>query len=133
MDGTLIDNTGAVSEENVSLIKSTGIPMTLVSARAPMEMMEAIEKLDLTGAQVGFNGALIYRVDNGRVLPLHSQPIAKKMFILFLVRFMRNFQRSVCYTMICINGIVMRLIREFFLSRKLRNKNQHEQCCSAIF
>lgn len=128
MDGTLIDNTGAVSEENVSLIKSTGIPMTLVSARAPMEMMAAIEKLDLTGAQVGFNGALIYRV-----LPLHSQPIAKKMFILFLVRFMRNFQRSVCYTMICINGIVMRLIREFFLSRKLRNKNQHEQCCSAIF
>lgn len=42
MDGTLIDNTGAVSEENVSLIKSTGIPMTLVSARAPMEMMAAI-------------------------------------------------------------------------------------------
>lgn len=36
MDGTLLDNTGAVSEENVSLIKSAGIPMTLVSARAPM-------------------------------------------------------------------------------------------------
>ena len=78
MDGTLLDNTGAVSEENVSLIKSAGIPMTLVSARAPMEMMAAIEKLDLTGAQVGFNGGLIYRVDNGRVLPIHSQPIAKK-------------------------------------------------------
>ncbi|MFU1875737.1 HAD family hydrolase, partial [Enterococcus faecium] len=62
MDGTLLDNTGAVSEENVSLIKSAGIPMTLVSACAPMEMMAAIEKLDLTGAQVGFNGGLIYRV-----------------------------------------------------------------------
>ena len=46
MDGTLLDNTGAVSEENVSLIKSAGIPMTLVSARAPMEMMAAIKKLD---------------------------------------------------------------------------------------
>ena len=78
MDGTLLDNTGVVSEENVSLIKSAGIPMTLVSARAPMEMMAAIEKLDLTGAQVGFNGGLIYRVDNGRVFPIHSQPIAKK-------------------------------------------------------
>lgn len=77
MDGTLLDNTGVVSEENVSLIKSAGIPMTLVSARAPMEMTAAIEKLDLTGAQVGFNGGLIYRVDNGRVLPIHSQPIAK--------------------------------------------------------
>ena len=77
MDGTLLDNTGAVSEENVSLLKSAGIPMTLVSARAPMEMMAAIKKLDLTGAQVSFNGGLIYRVEGGRILPIHSQPIAK--------------------------------------------------------
>lgn len=132
MDGTLLDNTGAVSEENVSLIKSAGIPMTLVSARAPMEMMAAIKKLDLTGAQVSFNGGLIYLVEGGRILPIHSQPIAKEMFILFLARFMRNFQRSVCHTMICINGIVMRLTKEFSLSRSLRNKSRHEQCCSAI-
>ncbi len=77
MDGTLLDNAGKVSEENAYLIKAAGIPMTLVSARAPMEMMAAIESLDLTGAQVGFNGGLIYRVENGRVLPIHRQPIDK--------------------------------------------------------
>ena len=78
MDGTLLDNTGIVSEENATMIKSAGIPLTLVSARAPMEMMAAIKKLDLTGAQVGFNGGLIYRVKNGRILPIHSQPIARE-------------------------------------------------------
>ena len=44
MDGTLLDNTGAVSEENVSLIKSAGIPMTLVSARAPIEQKVTQQK-----------------------------------------------------------------------------------------
>ncbi|GEO57959.1 Cof-type HAD-IIB family hydrolase [Companilactobacillus bobalius] len=61
MDGTLLNSEGNVSDVNVSAIKNSGIPFTLVSARAPMEMANAIDKLDLTDPQIGFNGGLIYK------------------------------------------------------------------------
>ncbi len=77
MDGTLLNSQGRVSETNAHMIRQSGLPLTLVSARAPMEMREALEALNLTGAQVGFNGALIYRLENGKVQPLHTQVIQK--------------------------------------------------------
>ncbi|GAB7568051.1 hypothetical protein MUSASHINO07_06010 [Gemella sp. Musashino-2025] len=42
------------------------IPLTLVSARAPMEMEDTINKLDLNSIHVAFNGGLIYEVNNGK-------------------------------------------------------------------
>ncbi|WP_179394841.1 HAD family hydrolase [Lacticaseibacillus absianus] len=60
MDGTLLDANGNVSETNAKLIRDSEIPFTLVSARAPMEMADAITRLDLDGPQIGFNGGLIY-------------------------------------------------------------------------
>lgn len=41
MDGTLLNTRGRVSPTNASKIKEANIPITLVSARAPMEMKEA--------------------------------------------------------------------------------------------
>lgn len=79
MDGTLLNSKGQVSESNASLIRDAEIPVTLVSARAPMEMREAVDALQLRGVQVAFNGGLIYRIgDNNEVLPIHTQIIKKK-------------------------------------------------------
>lgn len=75
MDGTLLNHCGMVSDENAHLIKTAGIPMTLVSARAPMEMQAAVRKLDLKGVQIGFNGGLIYRVENEQIVPLYTKAI----------------------------------------------------------
>lgn len=61
MDGTLLNQQGIVSDTTAAAIRTAGIPLTLVSARAPMEMAAAIDKLGLTGPQIGFNGGLIYR------------------------------------------------------------------------
>lgn len=61
MDGTLLNSDGVVSNSNAALIKQSGVPMTLVSARAPMEMAAAIAKLGLHAPQIGFNGGLIYK------------------------------------------------------------------------
>lgn len=61
MDGTLLNSEGNVSDVNALAIKNSGIPFTLVSARAPMEMASAIDKLNLTDSQIGFNGGLIYK------------------------------------------------------------------------
>lgn len=79
MDGTLLNSDGQVSKRNASLIRDAGIPVTLVSARAPMEMRDAVEALQLKGVQVAFNGGLIYRIgDNNEVLPIHTQIIKKE-------------------------------------------------------
>ncbi len=79
MDGTLLDSTGRVSVDNARAIKDADIPVTLVSARAPMEMQEAVEALELTGPQVAFNGGLIYELVNGAVHPLHVQPMPRRV------------------------------------------------------
>lgn len=61
MDGTLLNSRGDVSAENAQIIRESGIPFTLVSARSPMEMKAAIEQLNLTGPQIGYNGGLIFQ------------------------------------------------------------------------
>lgn len=75
MDGTLLDTRGRLAESNARLIDQAGIPLTLVSARAPMEMKEFIDQLRLTGTQIGFNGGLIYRYEQGHIQVLHQQPL----------------------------------------------------------
>lgn len=79
MDGTLLNSEGQVSDSNATLIREAGIPITLVSARAPMEMKEATDALQLKGGQVAFNGGLIYTIGaNNQVLPIHVQTIKNK-------------------------------------------------------
>jgi len=67
MDNTLLNATGVVSEGNIKAIKESKIPFTLVSARAPMEMQDTIDKLNLTSAQIAFNGGLIFKPNNGSI------------------------------------------------------------------
>jgi Cof subfamily protein (haloacid dehalogenase superfamily) len=61
MDGTLLDEHGHVTDVTARALIDSKIPVTLVSARAPMEMAAAIDKLQLTEPQIGFNGGLIYQ------------------------------------------------------------------------
>ncbi|ERK57095.1 hypothetical protein HMPREF1983_01198 [Gemella bergeri ATCC 700627] len=66
MDGTLLNSEGIISNGTVKLLKKMQIPLTLVSARAPMEMEDTISKLDLNSIHVAFNGGLIYEMNNGK-------------------------------------------------------------------
>lgn len=77
MDGALLNSKGWVSDSNAQKIRQAGLPVTLVSARAPMEMRQAIDALGLDGVQVGFNGGLIYQLIDGAVKPLHTEIIKK--------------------------------------------------------
>ena len=79
MDGALLNSKGQVSERNARRIRRADIPITLVSARAPMEMREAIELLGLQGPLVGFNGGLIYEVVNHQIRPLLMMIIFKQV------------------------------------------------------
>lgn len=76
MDGTLLDSQGQLTATNAEKILAAKIPVTLVSARAPIEMAPAIKKLHLTGAQIAFNGGLIFLPDQGRFTPLAETPLS---------------------------------------------------------
>ena len=78
MDGTLLNPQGRVTDSNARLIQDSEIPLTLVSARAPMEMRQALDTLGLIGPQVAFNGGLIYRMNQGKVQPLHIDTIKQE-------------------------------------------------------
>lgn len=75
MDGTLLNQHGKVSAGNTTAIQQAGIPFTLVSARAPRQMMNAIETLKLTAPQIGFNGGLIYQVKDGQLQVIEDSPV----------------------------------------------------------
>lgn len=64
MDGTLLTSNGSVSASTQQFMHNLEIPVTLVSARAPMEMLPTIESLGLTSPQIAFNGCLIFRPTN---------------------------------------------------------------------
>ncbi|MFC6324181.1 HAD family hydrolase [Companilactobacillus baiquanensis] len=77
MDNTLLNEIGVVSEGNIKAIKDSKIPFTLVSARAPMEMKDTIDKLNLTSAQIAFNGGLIFKPANNSIEKIseHNLPL----------------------------------------------------------
>ncbi|WP_461215154.1 HAD family hydrolase [Lacticaseibacillus sp. GG6-2] len=77
MDGTLLNSAGRLTATNAQLIQDAHLPLTLVSARAPIEMAPAITGLHLTGPQIAFNGGLIFRPDDGAFTPLVQAPIGK--------------------------------------------------------
>lgn len=74
MDGTLLNSQGLLAQSNADLILQAHIPVTLVSARAPIEMAPAINMLHLSGPQIAFNGGLIFR-PNATFDPLEAHPI----------------------------------------------------------
>ncbi|MFC6253133.1 HAD family hydrolase [Secundilactobacillus hailunensis] len=76
MDGTLLNQHGKVSPGNTTAIQQAGIPFTLVSARSPRQMLEAIQTLKLTAPQIGFNGGVIYQVKAGQLQVIEDAPIA---------------------------------------------------------
>ncbi|MCH4004840.1 Cof-type HAD-IIB family hydrolase [Lactobacillus crispatus] len=63
MDGTLLNSKGQINAATANYLRQIQIPITLVSARAPMEMQFAIDELNLTGPQMSFNGGMIYKKD----------------------------------------------------------------------
>ncbi|WP_436666699.1 Cof-type HAD-IIB family hydrolase [Latilactobacillus sakei] len=61
LDGTLLNQAGQLSEKDIATVKTSPLPISLVSARSPQEMQATVEQLALTTPQVAFNGGLIYK------------------------------------------------------------------------
>ncbi|MGX7024949.1 HAD family hydrolase [Vagococcus hydrophili] len=79
LDGTLLNETGDVTETNAAMIINSGIPFSLVSARTPNDMAPIVEKLQLNSPQVAFNGGLIYRNESGKRVIISEEFIEWEM------------------------------------------------------
>ncbi|MFD1472104.1 HAD family hydrolase [Companilactobacillus mishanensis] len=75
MDGTLLDKVGGISATNAQAIYRLNTPFTLVSARAPMEMDFAMDRLQLKDPQIAFNGGLIFEKNESGMNVLSENPI----------------------------------------------------------
>ncbi|MDN3984590.1 Cof-type HAD-IIB family hydrolase [Lactiplantibacillus plantarum] len=100
LDGTLLNSQGIVSPQTVQAVRESGLPMTLVSARAPIEMRDTIQALGLTGPQIGFNGGLIFEYCQNQVKALQAAPLDQKL-ALQVLEFVKTESPTVslsCYT-----------------------------------
>ncbi|KRL06109.1 Cof-type HAD-IIB family hydrolase [Liquorilactobacillus hordei] len=75
MDNTLLNSQGRISYQTTKFLREIKIPITLVSARAPMEMDFAIRNLALRNAQVSFNGGLIFEKKQSEKAKIFSLPL----------------------------------------------------------
>lgn len=75
MDGTLLTADGKVSAKTAAALTAYPAAVTLVSARAPMEMQAAIDALGLTDCQIAFNGGLIFQPTPGGNQVLQARPM----------------------------------------------------------
>jgi Cof subfamily protein (haloacid dehalogenase superfamily) len=91
MDGTLLNSKGKIDTKTADYLSELATPLTLVSARAPMEMQDAICTLRLTTPQIAFNGGLIYQLTNDLFKIIAGTPInpelAQKMVMMLKTYF----------------------------------------------
>lgn len=85
MDGTLLTSTGELSAGTIAAVRTSPVPVTLVSARAPLEMATAIQQLGLTAPQIAFNGGLIFDPVTGAALVQHALPVSASVQLLMLI------------------------------------------------
>jgi len=87
LDGTLLDDSGKISLRTQAVVKSCGIPFTLVSARTPQAMMALIEELSLCTPQIAFNGGLIFNREQILAQYPLDFPTAKQLIQKFKIQF----------------------------------------------
>ncbi|ETY73246.1 HAD family hydrolase [Lactiplantibacillus fabifermentans] len=100
LDGTLLNPEGVVSATNVAAITASDLPMTLVSARAPIEMLAPIQALHLNGPQIAFNGGLVFTYENEQITPLQMHPLEQNRARMLLEFIQTSFPKVSlsCYT-----------------------------------
>lgn len=77
LDHTLLNEAGQLSAVTRQVIRQQPAwQVMLASARLPAQMVSLIDALDLTGPQVGLNGAIVFEVNGEQVRTLTTTPLA---------------------------------------------------------
>ena len=76
LDHTLLNEQGRLSSRTILTVVKSQLPLMLASARMPIQMLDLINQLQLTGPQTALNGAVVFQpaVHEFRVLEQHAIP-----------------------------------------------------------
>ncbi|WP_407350481.1 Cof-type HAD-IIB family hydrolase [Lactococcus garvieae] len=91
MDGTLLDTRGSLSDTNRWSVCLSDIPVTLVSARSPIEMGPTLNKLQLKTPQIAFNGNLTFTQNDFGIQVLEKHTLPADIVSTLLDYFSTNF------------------------------------------
>ena len=80
--------------QSAKFLKNYPIPITLVSARAPMEMESTINELNLTGPQLAFNTGLIFEKMIQGIKKILSNPIPHDLAIKIITFIKQKFSEA---------------------------------------
>lgn len=94
MDGTILNDAGGINPKTSKFLKKYPLPLTLVSARAPIEMEFAIDELGLTGPQIAFNSGLIFEKTSKGIKKLSSHSISHDLAIEIINFIQQNFPNA---------------------------------------
>ena len=61
LDHTLLDEQGRLSSKTILTVVKSQLPLMMASARMPIQMLDLINQLQLTGPQTALNGAVIFQ------------------------------------------------------------------------
>lgn len=75
LEGTLLNSRGHLTTTTATTILTARIPVTLISTQAPIEMAKTIDRLGLRSAQIGFNGAVVFKRSHQKLRILSAFPI----------------------------------------------------------
>lgn len=91
MDGTLLDTRGSLSDTNRWSVCLSDIPVSLVSARSPIEMGPILNKLQLKTPQIAFNGNLTFTQNDFEIQVIEKHTLPADIVSALLDYFSSNF------------------------------------------
>ena len=91
MDGTLLDTRGSLSDTNRWSVCLSDIPVSLVSARSPIEMGPILNKLQLKTPQIAFNGNLTFTQNDFGIQVIEKHTLPADIVSALLDYFSSNF------------------------------------------
>lgn len=125
LDGTLLDPSGQVSAHTAQVLRQSGLAITLVSARAPLEMMGAIQALQLTSPQIAFNGGLLFQPGQSKLL--HATPIPLTAVSQVLAVMRHQFPQVSCSYYTATHWYTQRLDRGVIMESQLTGQQAQVQ------
>lgn len=93
MDGTLLDSHGVLSDTNHWAIHYSTLPITLVSARSPIEMNDVLDTLQLSTPQIAFNGNLTFTQNQFGIQILDKFPLNSEAVFQILAYVSKEFPK----------------------------------------
>ncbi|WP_390407059.1 HAD hydrolase family protein [Lacticaseibacillus jixiensis] len=85
LDGTLLNDLGNLTTTTAFALNNLGVPLSIISGRAPFEFMPVLKRLQTDAPQIAFHGGMIFAPRSGKKSLLGAWPL-QPLSMMALVR-----------------------------------------------